>query len=58
MKFALVGCGNIAKKHAHVIENYLDDSEIITCCDTVLERSEKFGKKIGVPYFDSIGLVV
>jgi predicted dehydrogenase len=24
IKFALVGCGNIAKKHSHVISNFLE----------------------------------
>ena len=28
LRFALVGCGNIARKHAHVVHNYLDEAEI------------------------------
>ena len=37
VKFALVGCGSIAKKHIHVIQNYLEAAEIIGVCDKVQE---------------------
>jgi len=54
MRFALVGCGNIAKKHTHVIQNYLDDAEIAAFCDVELERAQKFGDEHGAPAFSSI----
>ena len=28
LRFALIGCGNIARKHAHVLHDYLDEAEI------------------------------
>ena len=28
LRFALVGCGNIARKHAHVLHEYLEEAEI------------------------------
>lgn len=54
MKFALVGCGKIAKKHTHVIQNYLDDAQIVGFCDTVPERAQEFGEKYGAPAFSSV----
>lgn len=54
MKFALVGCGNIAKKHAHAITNYLDNSEIAAFCDKVPERAQAFSEKYNAPAFSSI----
>jgi len=54
MKFALVGCGNIAKKHAHVITNYLGDSEIVALCDMIPERAQEYSKKFDASAFSSI----
>jgi len=54
MKFVLVGCGKIAKKHAHVIQNYLDDAEIVGFCDKVPERAQKFGEKYNAAAFSSV----
>lgn len=54
MKFALVGCGNIAKKHAHVIENYLDDSEIAGFCDLDINRAKEFAEKHSSKAFPSV----
>lgn len=54
VRFALLGCGNIAKKHIHVIKNYLENAEIIGLCDQVYDRAKACGEKIGVPAFNSI----
>ena len=54
MRYALVGCGNIAKKHAHVISNYLESAEIRCVCDNVFERAEQFGETYHVDAFGSI----
>src|SRR3989339_393228 len=52
--FALVGCGSIAKKHVHVIQNILDGSRVAGFCDTVYEKAKAFGERLGVPAFSSI----
>lgn len=52
--FALVGCGNIAKKHVHVISNYLEGSEIVAFCDKIYERARTFSEKYDAPAFSSI----
>ena len=54
MRFALVGCGNIAKKHCHVIQNYLDNSEIVGFCDVKIERARAFGDQYNIPAFSNI----
>ena len=54
IKFALVGCGTIAKKHVHVINNYLDDAEIVGFCDKAIDRAKSYGEKFGIPTFSSI----
>ena len=53
MRFAIIGCGNIAKKHVHVIQNYLNNAEIASFCDAASERSKEFGDKYGLPSFSS-----
>jgi predicted dehydrogenase len=53
-RFALVGCGSIAKKHAHVLREYLDDAEIGAFVDLDLSRAQAFSAKYGAPAFASV----
>ncbi len=50
-KFALLGCGNIAKKHVHVILNYLDNAEIAGFYDVEVSRAKEFSEKYSAPAF-------
>lgn len=52
--FAIVGCGNIAKKHAHAIKEYLDDAELIAVCDLDERRAKAFAEERGAEAFTSI----
>jgi len=54
LRFALVGCGSIAKKHAHVLNQYLDDAEIGAFVDLNRARAEEFSAKYGAPAFASV----
>jgi UDP-N-acetyl-2-amino-2-deoxyglucuronate dehydrogenase len=54
MRFALVGCGSITKKHAHAIEHYVDDAEVACFCDLSVERAQEFADKYKVPAYASI----
>ncbi len=49
-RFALVGCGRIAKKHYEALRE-IPQAEIAAVCDTIPERAERVGKLLGVPYF-------
>jgi UDP-N-acetyl-2-amino-2-deoxyglucuronate dehydrogenase len=52
-KFALVGCGEIAKKHVHVIQNYVPHAEFAGFCDVTVERAQKYADQFHVPAFSS-----
>lgn len=53
-RFALVGCGEIAKKHVHVIQNLMENAEIVGFCDVAIEKASKFANPIQAPAFSSI----
>ena len=54
IKFALVGCGRISRKHAETISKHLSKkAELIAVSDPQGDRAEKVGKEYGVPYFKS-----
>jgi predicted dehydrogenase len=54
LKFGLVGCGNIARKHAHVLKEYLEDAEIGAFVDLDPSRAQRFSKEYGAPAFTSV----
>ena len=41
LRFALVGCGNIARKHAHALHDYLEDAEIGAFVDLDIARARR-----------------
>src|SRR5688500_6822404 len=54
LRFALIGCGNIARKHAHALQEHLQDAEIGAFVDRDLSRAQEFSKKYGAPAYASI----
>jgi UDP-N-acetyl-2-amino-2-deoxyglucuronate dehydrogenase len=54
VRFALLGCGNIARKHAHALHEYLSEAEIGAFIDLNLTRAQEFSAKYGAPAFASI----
>ncbi len=50
LKFALLGCGRIAKKHAEVLSE-LEEAELVAVCDTIEDRAEEYGKKYNISYY-------
>jgi UDP-N-acetyl-2-amino-2-deoxyglucuronate dehydrogenase len=50
LKFAFLGCGRIARKHAEVL-SALANAEIVAVCDVNKERAKNLGEKIGKPYY-------
>jgi predicted dehydrogenase len=54
LRFALIGCGSIARKHAHAVKEYLDDAEIGAFVDLNLARAQEFSAKYGAPAFESV----
>ncbi|MDA3850449.1 MAG: Gfo/Idh/MocA family oxidoreductase [Spirochaetaceae bacterium] len=53
MKFALVGCGRISKKHIDAIKE-LKDAELIALCDTDINKAESQAQYAGnIPFYSS-----
>lgn len=51
ISFAIVGCGNIGRRHALHIQKF---ARLVAVCDTDLEKAEKLGKQYGTDVFGSI----
>ena len=48
-KFALIGCGRIAERHA---ENIIRMGELTAVCDIVIDRANNMAKKYNTkPYY-------
>ena len=55
LRFALIGCGNIARKHAHALQHHVEEAEIGAFVDRDLSRAREFSEKYGAPAFASAG---
>jgi len=52
LKFAIVGCGRIAKRHSNLLGgNKIDGAKLIAVADTKRERAEAIGKTKNVPSY-------
>lgn len=54
VRFALIGCGSIARKHAHAVHHYLDEARIGAFVDRDIARAREFSAKYDAPAFASI----
>ncbi len=53
IKFAIVGCGTISKKHIYAI-NQIKNAELAAVCDINESSAKKAGKENNVPYFTDV----
>jgi predicted dehydrogenase len=52
LKFALVGCGRIAKRHSDLLGNgQIAGAKLAAVCDVVEEKARQLGSKYSVPWF-------
>jgi len=52
LKFALIGCGRILRKHADALTGPLkEQAELLAVCDIKQDRAESAGKKYNVPFY-------
>lgn len=52
LKFALVGCGRIAKRHSELLGlGQIKNAKLTAVCDIVPDKAERLGQEFGVPYF-------
>lgn len=50
-KFALVGCGRIAKRHADLLSGAISGARLVAVCDQDDEKAKTFAVKNDVPWF-------
>lgn len=54
-KFALLGCGRIAKKHAQLLgEGKIPYAKLVSVCDIEESRAQSFANRYGVNYYTDI----
>jgi predicted dehydrogenase len=52
LRFALVGCGRIAKRHAELLGlGQIAGAQLVSVCDIVEERARRYGERFGVPWY-------
>mgnify|MGYP006129882703 CR=1 FL=1 len=52
LKFALVGCGRIAKRHSELLgHKKIEGAMLVAVCDIVEEKAKKIGGQFNVPYY-------
>jgi predicted dehydrogenase len=50
VRFGLLGCGRIAKRHSELLGgNHIDKARLVAVCDPVRERADAVASKFGVP---------
>ena len=50
IRFGLLGCGRIAKRHSELLGgNHIDGARLVAVCDTVRNRADAIASKFGVP---------
>ena len=55
IKFALIGCGRIARRHSDLLGNgQISGASLVAVCDKIKERAEVIGKKFEVPSFEDM----
>lgn len=55
LKFALLGCGRIAKRHSELLGNQqLENARLVAVCDIVPEKAKKIGEQFNIPYFTDV----
>lgn len=52
LKFALVGCGRISKRHSELLgHNQINGAQLVAACDIVEEKARRIGREFSVPHF-------
>ena len=52
LKFSLVGCGRIAKRHSELLGlNQIKGAQLSAVCDIDISKAEKLGRQFSVPYY-------
>jgi len=55
LKFALLGCGRISKKHAELLgTNQIANAKLVAVCDIDSEKAKTLGEKYNIPYYTDV----
>jgi len=55
LKFALVGCGRIAKRHSELLGHHqIDGASLVAVCDTTLAKAMKIAGQFNVPAYENM----
>ncbi|MBS0366235.1 MAG: Gfo/Idh/MocA family oxidoreductase [Proteobacteria bacterium] len=55
LRFALVGCGRIARRHAELLGGkQIEHAELTAVCDVVAAKAEHIGRQFAVPWFTDL----
>ena len=55
LKFALVGCGRIAKRHSELLGHHqIDGASLVAVCDKVIAKAAKIAKPFNVPAYEDM----
>jgi UDP-N-acetyl-2-amino-2-deoxyglucuronate dehydrogenase len=55
IKFALVGCGRISKRHSELLgENQISGAQLVAVCDKVLVKAQNIADRYGLPAYSSM----
>tara|TARA_B100001057_G_C22866323_1_gene956633 strand:- start:2290 stop:3360 length:1071 start_codon:yes stop_codon:yes gene_type:complete len=53
IKFALIGCGRISKRHSELLaENQIKGATLVAVCDIVQEKADAISKKYKIPSYN------
>jgi UDP-N-acetyl-2-amino-2-deoxyglucuronate dehydrogenase len=59
LKFGLIGCGRVAKRHAELLGlDQIAGAKLAAVCDCVEERARAFGEKYCVPWFTDMHVML
>lgn len=52
IKFALVGCGRIAKRHSELLGfQQIANASLVAVCDVLEDKAKKLGEQFNIPYY-------
>jgi len=55
IKFALMGCGRIAKRHSELLGKYqIKSAKLVAVCDLILEKAQVIANQFNIPFFTDI----
>jgi predicted dehydrogenase len=59
LRFALVGCGRIAKRHSELLGlNQIKNATLVAVCDLVEEKARKIGSLYSIPFYTDMHVMM